>query len=471
MIFTDDGKYILSSAVAERYVAVWKLDGGKKQSACCVLAMDQPAVCLDSWCVDAGDVDAAGLSVLAISEMGICYFWYGRNIEELRNGKPTKVSLSLDDPFFKSQKGAVHTIFAAKLQGLAKPASGSGHIFLAYGLPIKPSFEKIVVHSGSDIRLNSSSDGLLLPITQSSKSKQGSNKRNEDDFNEVGDTLTVCMEDRLRTLGILDNKDDLTSDILMDSMKLRGINIEATLPQRKMRAVILSMAPSDAYKQLEVLVAMWQSRGIFLSYCHAVPSMFFLGSVAYCSLSLEGHRFILYDSCQVVCNLLQHRLTRLFRMKVRAFYMISRWMKVKMMMLMMFFMGKKMKNPKVVVMTRTRIFSSTRGFICMVFAFPGGFKDRLTWTCLTIIVDVTHSFVSLQWPRPTKTEQNLKLLFELDLSNNRLVGKFPYVVLKQPSLKYLGLRFNEFEGTVPKELFDRPLDAIFINHNHFQFEL
>lgn len=30
----------------------------------------------------------------------------------------------------------------------------------------------------------------------------------------------------------------------------------------------------------------------------------------------------------------------------------------------------------------------------MAFAFPGGFKDRLTWTCLTITVDVTHSFVS-----------------------------------------------------------------------------
>lgn len=315
MIFTDDGKYILSSAAAERYVAVWKLDGGKKQSACCVLAMDHPAVFLDSRCVDAGDVDAAGLSVVAISEMGNCYFWYGKNVEELRNSKPTKVSLSLDDPFSKTQKGAVPTILAAKLQGIAKPASG--HVFLAYGLAIKPSFEKILVHSGTDIRLNSSSDGLLLPITQSRKSKQGSNKRNEvsaldranaedallpmptffdlhhqkkghqnssivpdevmaddlfdskqrapvqakkDDFNEVGDTPIVCMEDRLRALGILDSKDDLTSDTVIDSTKLRGIDIEANLPQRKMRAAILSMAPSDAYKQLQVLVATWQSR-------------------------------------------------------------------------------------------------------------------------------------------------------------------------------------------------------------------
>ncbi|KAI8004475.1 hypothetical protein LOK49_LG08G01317 [Camellia lanceoleosa] len=177
MIFTDDGKYILSSAVAERYVAVWKLDSGKQQSSCCVLTMDHPAVFLDCSHIDDGDVDASGFYVLAISEIGICYFWYGKNIEELRNTKPTKVSLSLDDQFSKSQKGAVTTIFAATLQGIAKPASG--HIFLAHGLLIKPSFEKILVHSGTDIRFNSSSDGLLLPISQSCKSKKGSNAHNE----------------------------------------------------------------------------------------------------------------------------------------------------------------------------------------------------------------------------------------------------------------------------------------------------
>ncbi|KAJ4873627.1 Leucine-rich repeat extensin-like protein 4 [Raphanus sativus] len=67
--------------------------------------------------------------------------------------------------------------------------------------------------------------------------------------------------------------------------------------------------------------------------------------------------------------------------------------------------------------------------------------------------------------------KHLKLLFELDLSNNRFAGKFPGVVLDLPSLKFLDLRFNEFEGTVPKELFSKPLDAIFINHNRFRFEL
>lgn len=67
--------------------------------------------------------------------------------------------------------------------------------------------------------------------------------------------------------------------------------------------------------------------------------------------------------------------------------------------------------------------------------------------------------------------KDMRLLFELDLSNNRFAGKFPQVVLKLPSLKFLDLRFNEFEGTVPKELFDKDLDAIFINHNRFVFDL
>ncbi|KAM0973822.1 hypothetical protein ACFX2C_017097 [Malus domestica] len=70
-----------------------------------------------------------------------------------------------------------------------------------------------------------------------------------------------------------------------------------------------------------------------------------------------------------------------------------------------------------------------------------------------------------------KSFNKLKLLFELDLSNNRFAGEFPDVVLQLPALKFLDLRFNEFEGKVPKELFDKDLDAIFINHNRFSFQL
>lgn len=62
---------------------------------------------------------------------------------------------------------------------------------------------------------------------------------------------------------------------------------------------------------------------------------------------------------------------------------------------------------------------------------------------------------------------NLSLLFELDLSNNRFVGPFPSVVFHLPKLKFLDLRFNEFEGQIPSKLFNRTLDAIFLNSNRF----
>ncbi|KAJ4729777.1 Leucine-rich repeat extensin-like protein [Melia azedarach] len=64
-----------------------------------------------------------------------------------------------------------------------------------------------------------------------------------------------------------------------------------------------------------------------------------------------------------------------------------------------------------------------------------------------------------------QTLSNLTLLYELDLSNNRFVGPFPRVVLSLPMLNYLDLRFNEFEGPLPPELFNKKLDAIFVNDN------
>lgn len=176
MIFTENGKYILSSAVGERYIAVWNIDGGKKQSASAVLAMEHPAVFLDSRCIDSGEIGDAGLYVLAISEVGVCYFWFGKNVEELRNAKPTKISVSYEDSLSETHRGSP-AIFAAILQGIAKPASGQ--IFVASGLPVKPSFQKILLHSGTDIKLSSSRDGVLLPMSQSLvKSKRGQDVQN-----------------------------------------------------------------------------------------------------------------------------------------------------------------------------------------------------------------------------------------------------------------------------------------------------
>ncbi|KAK3002724.1 hypothetical protein RJ639_018225 [Escallonia herrerae] len=40
-----------------------------------------------------------------------------------------------------------------------------------------------------------------------------------------------------------------------------------------------------------------------------------------------------------------------------------------------------------------------------------------------------------------------------------------------PQLKFLDMRFNEFDGGMPRELFNKDLDTIFINHNSFVFDL
>ncbi|CAN7105123.1 uncharacterized protein At4g06744 [Brassica rapa] len=61
---------------------------------------------------------------------------------------------------------------------------------------------------------------------------------------------------------------------------------------------------------------------------------------------------------------------------------------------------------------------------------------------------------------------NLKYLFELDLSNNKLTGEFPASVLKATNLTFLDLRFNTFSGSVPRQVFNLDLDVLFINNNN-----
>ncbi|KAL1202853.1 hypothetical protein V5N11_011222 [Cardamine amara subsp. amara] len=61
---------------------------------------------------------------------------------------------------------------------------------------------------------------------------------------------------------------------------------------------------------------------------------------------------------------------------------------------------------------------------------------------------------------------NLKYLFELDLSNNKLSGEFPSSVLKATNLTFLDLRFNSLCGSVPPQVFNLDLDVLFINNNN-----
>ncbi|XP_043709859.1 WD repeat-containing protein 43 [Telopea speciosissima] len=323
MIFTEDGKYILSSAVGERYIAVWRVDGSKKKSASAVLAMEHPAVYVDSKYGDNKGTEDVSLYVLAISEVGLCYFWYGRSVEELHNVKPTKISLSIDSQLSKNHRGVLPTIFAAKLQCIVKPSSGQ--VLAAYGSLVKPSFERITVQHGQDVTLNTSQNGVLLPLVQSNKSKKGMDvqtevtaldrsnaedallpvpkvyefrdkKRKEkhssrdrdrllaDDLVDIQrevklvdskddqvmvevDTTTICMEDRLRSLGVLTSEEDLTrdsyplnADSTMNSTTFSDAHFEAQISQKKIKASVLSMTSADAYKLLTFLVSMWKSR-------------------------------------------------------------------------------------------------------------------------------------------------------------------------------------------------------------------
>ncbi|CAI9771084.1 unnamed protein product [Fraxinus pennsylvanica] len=247
------------------------------QTAYAFLAMDHPVIFLDSKCISSSNPD-----------------------DEVHNSKPTKISISDDDGVLKKHKGAIPNVFAAKLQTISE--SACGHVFLAYGFLIKPSFEKVLVHFGTNLKLNSSDDGILLPISQSHKSKKTSKMQNQvtaldhtnaegallpkpkvldlmdgkngansvatkDDADKIDvDIGTLCMEDKLRSLGILGNIDSTLSSIL-DSKMLKGINLEATVPLKKVKAAILSMEPDDdAFNSLKILVDVWLSKCTILNF-------------------------------------------------------------------------------------------------------------------------------------------------------------------------------------------------------------
>lgn len=303
MTLSEDGKYVFSSAVGERYIAVWRVDGSKKQSASCALAMEHPSVYLDCRYMENSDADGAGFYVLAISEVGVCYFWYGKDIEELRKVKPARISLSVEDIYDKNHKGASAAIYAAKIHSTADPTAIS--VFLAHGFLVKPSFEKILVHHGDDIQINTSRNGLLLPLNKSHKtekqlelqtrataldranaegallpvpkvldhdrikqdhslkfdSNQAVSIGTKADLDVPGVEARACpMENRLKTLGIITDLDCSTAKSIRTSSFLKDIDIETIVPQKKMRAAILSMPPSEASKILNVFVDMLQSR-------------------------------------------------------------------------------------------------------------------------------------------------------------------------------------------------------------------
>ncbi|XP_052147127.1 uncharacterized protein LOC127766114 [Oryza glaberrima] len=316
MVFSGDNQYVLSSGVGERYVAIWKLGSGKTQSSSCILSMEHPAIFVDCKCSDINDTEGE-IHVLAISEIGVCYFWSGTNMDDLRNKKPTKIALS-DSSLSRSKQG--FAIFAAKLQGIDGP--NSAHVLLAYGSVVKPSFDKLLVRYGMDISLGVSDDGVLLPMIQPTKPQKGQSakkqgiitaldhanaedsilplpqlhtqekKRKHNATESSGDIQSaphsdlsstkliekrapvqrieddsVCIEDMMRKCGVIDSRVDqgmeghpsiptsILSDLFGSSSK-----IDANLPNKKIRAHLRSLKPGDACELLEKLVSSWKTR-------------------------------------------------------------------------------------------------------------------------------------------------------------------------------------------------------------------
>ncbi|XP_066347970.1 uncharacterized protein [Miscanthus floridulus] len=347
MVFSNDSQYVLSSGVGERYIAIWKLGSGKTQSSNCILSMEHPAIFVDCKCSDEGEIH-----ILAISEIGVCYFWSANDVDDLRNKKPTKIVLS------ESSVSTVHqafSIFAAKLQGVDGP--NSAHVLLAYGSVVKPSFDKLLVCYGTDINLGISQDGVLLPNTQTTmtkkghsvkkqeivtaldranaedailplpklhtqekKRKHGVTKPSDDVEPEIHSDLTttrsihkrvpvqrieddsICIEDMMRECGIIDTRVDesmkghpgIPSDILSDLFGDGSIKFNANLPSKKIRGHLRSLKPGDACKLLENLVSAWITRS---------GSTEVVLRWIYCLLVIHGRFIPSEESTKVISNL------------------------------------------------------------------------------------------------------------------------------------------------------------------------
>lgn len=91
----------------------------------------------------------------------------------------------------------------------------------------------------------------------------------------------------------------------------------------------------------------------------------------------------------------------------------------------------------------------------------GGFLDKLT--DITFFHANSNGFIG-QVPDDLSS---LHWLYELDLSNNKLSGPFPSGVLTATNLTFVDLRFNQFSGVLPAEIFEMDLDVLFLNDNAF----
>ncbi|XP_008456159.2 uncharacterized protein At4g06744-like [Cucumis melo] len=94
--------------------------------------------------------------------------------------------------------------------------------------------------------------------------------------------------------------------------------------------------------------------------------------------------------------------------------------------------------------------------------FLEGFMDELD------DIAVFHANSNLfRGPIPKKINRQ-RFFYEMDLSNNKLPGGFPTNVLGASELTFLDLRYNNYCGPIPEQIFDMDIiSAIYINNNQF----
>lgn len=187
MIVTRDGRYVLTAAAVDRFVAIWDTEAEKSSTgAAVVLPMDEPAVALD--CSGFGRKDRP-VEVLALTESGIVHVWTSNDVEGLSKAEAIKISVDQNRTASgKGSKSGRSLILAAKLVGASK--DGLGAVLVARGTVARPQFERVALagQSGS-IVLTSSSDGDLLRGAQ--QPVRGSISKVLPDGTEVSPKVTL----------------------------------------------------------------------------------------------------------------------------------------------------------------------------------------------------------------------------------------------------------------------------------------
>ncbi|XP_078159369.1 uncharacterized protein LOC144555042 isoform X1 [Carex rostrata] len=221
-------------------------------------------------------------------------------------------------------------IFGARIQGLMEEACGQ--VVAAYGSVVKPCFERVSVCYGVDVKLEPARVGVLLPVRGRAGSQKSQDvktqvtaldranaedailplpklyahdkKRKHDgltdstvdlkpilglepsttvslpvkkgNINLKHRNLYICIEDRMRELGLLGAKIDLSSAI--------GIQIEKNWSMRMIRQHVNAMSSDEVGPLFDNLVSAWRIR--------SAKSSNKILEWMYCLLVYHGHHIL-----------------------------------------------------------------------------------------------------------------------------------------------------------------------------------